>query len=462
MNDKDRVVTLTHKSRHRLTDDSQPARYYLENALEFLDSPGEWYLDRSSGTLYYWPMPGEKLAEVEALAPVLPRLVRFEGRPEAKQFIEHVSLAAGLTLAHAEWWPGRDEPMDVQAAVPAPAVLEAVGIRHCEVVHCTFAHASGHAIHLGQGCQHNTIAGCRLFDLGAGGIKIGDVNQSNDPSLQAHHNTVSDCDLFQLGRVFHQGVGVWIGQSFDNRIAHNHIHDLYYTGISCGWTWGYGTSQARGNIIEFNHVHDLGQGWLSDMGGIYTLGIQPGTVIRSNIFHDISGQRYGGWGIYFDEGSTNILAENNLVYRTSHGGFHQHYGKDNIVRNNIFALGRDAQVRRTRLEAHRSFTFEQQYRLLDTGRAPGRRLEGDARGFRPQPLLEPQPRRHSLWQTDVQGMAGRWRGPDGRHRRSRICVPDRNDFTLRADSPALKVGFVPLDLSRVGPSKVRGVDRALA
>src|SRR5439155_26880278 len=143
-----------------------------------------------------------------------------------------------------------------------------------------------------------------------------------------------------------------------NRVAHNHIHDFSYTGISVGWTWGYGKTLARDNVIEFNAVHDLGKERLNDMGGIYTLGVQPGTVIRSNVFHDIAGFRYGGWGIYLDEGSTEILVEKNLVYRTTHGGFHQHYGRENIVRNNIFALGRDAQIQRTRAEPHSSFPFE--------------------------------------------------------------------------------------------------------
>ncbi len=121
---------------------------------------------------------------------------------------------------------------------------------------------------------------------------------------------------------------------------------------------------ANGNIIEYNQVHHIGVRSngdgpiLSDMGGIYTLGMQPGTVIRKNVFHDIAAVRYGGWGIYFDEGSTDILAEDNLVYRTTHGGFHQHYGRDNIVRNNIFAFGRDQQIMRTRAEEHLSFTFE--------------------------------------------------------------------------------------------------------
>src|SRR5207249_1806981 len=240
-----------------------------------------------------------------------------------------------------------------------------------------------------------------------------------------------------------------------NRLAHNHVHDLYYTGISCGWTWGYGRTLARDNVIEANHVHDLGKGWLSDLGGVYTLGVQPGTVIRNNVFHDIAGYRYGGWGIYFDEGSTHIVAENNLVYRTTHGGFHQHYGKDNVVRNNVFALGRDAQIRRMRIEPHRSFTFERNIVYWKTGKL----LDGD------------WDKLNVAFDRNVYGKAGggggevrfgkrtwkQWQA-QGMDRNSILADPlfvnpEKGDFRLKDGSPARKLGFVPLNVAEAGPRK---------
>src|SRR5262249_50797623 len=111
IDEKENLISFVRPSRRRLVDGPKPARYYIQNALELLDAPGEWYLHRQSPTfyrLYYAPAVGEKVPDVEAIAPRsrLTHLVRFDGQPEAGRYVEHVTLR-GLTFAHAEWWPDR-------------------------------------------------------------------------------------------------------------------------------------------------------------------------------------------------------------------------------------------------------------------------------------------------------------------------------------------------------------------
>jgi parallel beta-helix repeat protein len=451
IDEKEHLVTFVQESRRRLTDGNEPARYRVENAPELLDAPGEWYLDRKSGTLSYLPEAGEKLAALKVTAPRLPQLLRLEGNPGGGKYVSHV-VFRGLTFADAEWWPARNDPVDVQAAATVPAVIHGDGVRDCVLDGCTVAHASGYGLHLARGCQDNRVIRCEVFDLGAGGLRIGETAVRGEKRDQTHGNIIEDNHLHALGKVFPQAVGVWIGQSYGNRVAHNHIHDLLYTGISCGWTWGYGRTLAHDNIIEQNRVHDVGKGLLSDMGGIYTLGIQKGTVIRNNVFHDIEGHRYGGWGIYLDEGSSQIVVENNLAYRTTHGGFHQHYGKENIIRNNIFAFGKKAQIQRTRVEPHRSFSFERNIVYYDTGDLLAGRWDDDG------VTLD-----HNLyWKVGGKVRFGKWTWAQwrakGRDQHSLIAdplfvAPMKGDFRLKPMSPADRIDFHMPDLTHVGPRK---------
>ncbi|MGQ9698742.1 MAG: right-handed parallel beta-helix repeat-containing protein, partial [Armatimonadota bacterium] len=450
IDESNRMVKFTKRSIFRLSQEytGKPARYYVDNVLEALDSPGEWYLDRGKGLLYYIPAEGETPEKAVVIAPRLSFLVRFE--PRNGKGVEHVHLK-GLSFGHTEWELPPDSAGAAQAAVNVPGAIYWEGAKHCSIRECVVAHVGGYAIELAGGCEGNEIIGCLLTDMGAGGVKVG-----HDTS----HTTISDCEIAHGGRIFHSAVGVWIGNSGDNNVVHNHIHDLHYSGVSVGWSWGYGPSRAVRNLIAYNHIHDLGHRMLSDMGGIYTLGVSPGTRLANNVIHDVVSYSYGGWGVYLDEGSTHIVVENNVVYDTKTGNFHQHYGRENLLRNNIFAFAQDPQLVRTRDEKHLSFTLEGNIVIWKEGSLLGSNWQGN------RYKLD----RNVYWKVgggtfDFAGHSlDEWRKL-GQDVNSIIADPlfvnaAKRDFRLKPESPALKLGFRPIDTSQVGPRK--GVRRPAA
>ncbi|RMG41195.1 MAG: right-handed parallel beta-helix repeat-containing protein [Planctomycetota bacterium] len=423
-------------------------RFHLENFPAALDTPGEWFLDRD-GTLYYHARPNENVSQATVIAPRLERLLIIAGDAAADRPVHDIRFE-GITFAYADWHMPPQGFGPQQAAADVDAVVQVDGATRITFQNCRLQHFGRYGIWFRQACTDCRVQQCLIEDAGAGGVRIGETRIASDPRERTSRIVVDNNIVRQCGRILPCAVGVWIGHSPHNRVTHNEIADLYYTGISVGWRWGYAPSLAHHNTVAFNHVHHIGQAVLSDLGGIYTLGPSPGTVVRNNVFHDIHSYSYGGWGLYTDEGSSGILFENNLVYDTKTGGFHQHYGRENVVRNNILAFGELYQLQATRVEPHRSFTFENNIVYFDRGvllRGPWDRLEylsrnncyWDASG-RPVRFLNKD---LAAWQAaghETGSIVADPRFTDAAHR----------DFRLAPDSPALAVGFHPFDPAQAG------------
>ncbi len=449
INFENNQIITTGEKLASFSDWPEGTRFHLENFKAALDEPGEWFLSRNR-TLYYKPLPSEDMAKAELVAPVVTKLVIFEGQPEAGKFVEHVTFK-GLTFQHQQRVLPATGYAPFQAAFATDAALMLDGARNISIQDCEIGHAAEHAVWFRQGCRDCRIERSYLHDLGAGGVRIGEGRARADDNSRTDHITVDNNIIRNGGRIYMDAVGVWIGFSLDNVVTHNEIADFFYTGFSVGWRWGYSDSTAKRNNISFNHVHHLGWAVLSDMGGIYTLGPSEGTVISNNIFHDIYAYSYGGWGMYTDEGSTGIVMEKNLVYDTKTGSFHQHYGKENIIRNNILVNSKLHQIQATRVEQHLSFTFEKNIVYWETGPL----LAG------PWTKITINMDNNCYWNTAGQPItfAGllldQWREQKGHDKNSIVADPGfidpkNHDFHLKPGSPALKLGFEPFDYTKAG------------
>ena len=460
-------LTMSYLSRFNIVHNCD---YYLENVSETFGKPGQWYLDKAAGMLYYVPRDKSETAEtLDVHAPVVSHLIDFVGTPENKVAnIRFRELTFAYTRGDYKITLGtHGETGELLYASDSQAVSNAEGTinmeyaRNCAIAKCRFVNYGVHGLNINSGCEDIRVAYDLFYDGGAGGVKITGSDASGALETRTHDNAVTDCVIRHCGRRYMAACGVLLMHTYGNRIVHNEISDLYYTGISGGWVWGYSDSVTRDNLILKNHIFNLGQGMLSDMGGVYLLGAQPGTVVSGNLIHDIKSRDYGGLALYTDEGSGYVTLENNICYNCSDNCYHQHYGRMNAVRNNIFAFAGKELCRVSRYEGHLSIIFEQNIFLTDGcpvyGLNPnhvrtatvalGDNLIWKAGGGKVN-MMNLDGKKLSLADFTKLGLEQGSVCED-----PKFADAERYDFTLPEDSPAFAIGFKPIDMHDVGPRK---------
>ncbi len=440
-------------------------RYFFENVFEALDEPGEWYFDRQAMRLYYVPFTDESPESTVLYTGTLEQLLRIDGadgvRFEGVAFRDcgwHPLLPQELSDFH----PGLEHP---QAAYSTPACITVQNARNISFDACSFLNIGFSALRMGDNVQDCSVRRSHFQGVGGNAVYISGENVENDKTTR--NIDVSDNLIERYGRNWANAIGIFSTHARDLTIAHNEIHDGYYTAVSVGWVWGYADSVTRGNRICDNLIYDIGQGWLSDMGGIYTLGVQPNTVISGNVIHDVAADPgeggYGGWGVYLDEGSSYITVENNLVYACGSQGFHQHYGRENLVRNNVFANNAQGQIRISRAEDHTSDLFIRNI-IVGCDRAMFSGVNKQ-KWTEDQNLFWDTVRGELVRSTRAQDDSGTtvlpqlwnrlWMRMKGHYTRAVFADPwfrdvKNSDYTLADNSPALSIGFVPWNSAEAG------------
>ena len=327
-------------------------RYYFENVFEALNEPGEWYLDKVSGILYYVPKEGEKADTLTLYGSNIDRLIDING-------VDGITFE-GVHFTRTDWVePKADgfytgtwwEENDMDFPQAAMFVDGVVSVEYAENVHfknCEFTNLGGTAVKMKFGVKNSSVENCYFENIAATAIYAGGENCLPEQDNYTQNITIKNNEIYKYGRKFFSAIGIHITFCDTAEVVNNEIHDGYYTGISVGWIWSYDYNATKNVKVSRNLIYNIGQGWLSDMGGIYMLGKQPGTVLSENVIHNVAADPgeggYGGWGIYLDEGSSYMTVEKNLVYACGNQSFNVHYGEGNVIRNNIAALSGEGLV----------------------------------------------------------------------------------------------------------------------
>ncbi|XP_065836538.1 uncharacterized protein [Oscarella lobularis] len=473
------TIYLQNPTTSQFTGAASGNRFYLQNIYEMLQ-PGTFYYDRTSHMLTYHSYPNEDLTKMPVVIPTITQILTSNGNATSGNYVQYINFmninfmysAVDTSVCFA----GRCD--DQSASFLTTATINLQCARYWTLDGVTLAHTGGYALWINGGSSYVTVNNSHVYDSAAGGIRVaqavhGVVSDANQMTSQI---TITNSILEDGGHFYQMGCGILLQESGNNTLTHNLIHDFNYTGISIGWTWGYADTSTYSNYLGFNEIYNIGKGVLSDMGCIYSLGKQAGSMLDNNLCYSVVSYNYGGWGWYTDEGSSNITIQNNIAYHTKSAGIHQHYGENNLFQNNVIAFPHhvscageggclEVAVRSSQHPPGRdqgsfsSFTFMRNIVYIQNGTALGTTMPT---GFQNMTVDS-----NVYWSTTDKGNITfpptqkpvtfqQWQA-EGKDQHSmltdpKFTDPESFDFTkLSPDSPALKLGFKPISMDQVGP-----------
>lgn len=302
------------------------APFYVENALELLTQPGQWYYNADSHELFYWPLPQQDMTTAAVVVPQTQQLLSIAGRQAGQEV--HDLAFEGLTFAYAGWTRasaiGTFGPQDQELITDpnlgllgydmTPASLQLTFARAIRLQASRFEHLGAAAVYLGEGATDDVLRGNLFYDISDAAVVAGHWNDAyiTAPVQQVapHHDLIVDNLIDSTGAEYWGAPAITAYYVADLQVLHNEISNVPYSGISLGWGWSSTTDSttSHGNQVANNLIQNVTQR-ARDGGGIYTLGPQPETVVAGNVIRRVSGD-YAC--LYPDEGSTGITFQNNV------------------------------------------------------------------------------------------------------------------------------------------------------
>ncbi len=467
-----RIITLKYVTSHEMVG-SHPihgaglSAYFWDHVFETMSEPGEWYLDRLSGRLYYIPNAGETKESSVIIAPKLLSLFRIYGNGSINKFIWYVSFEK-IGFMHTESVI-ESHIGTGNSNTYGEGALSFEDARVPTVKACYFGHLGDVCIEFESGTMGGEIASNIFRDLGSGATGVYGITTSNLYYKKTGYNFLHDNDIMGYGRFYFGEVAMRHVNTVHMLIEHNNISEGYFNAITCTANPGVVYSYGFRNVIRQNKIHDLGHGVLSDMGAIYTSGYQPYSLIENNLIYNIEGRDYNGDVIYLDDNTAHFTIRNNILYNSNEDVFEEksHY---NLIENNIIAFGT-----RSALYSHES-SLPTSEDVLGLGIKATEFnhnivLQNGARSFYKGPDTGPNIQLqykgdqnlfwdYSLPEQDMnedQSFA-QWKVTSGDDANSVVADPGfmdpfNGDFRFKGESPAKILGFVEIDMSQVGTRK---------